>query len=184
MSTTEIEKTDAETLALQNSQGPGEDATGVGPGNFQYSKQHETHLLKVTRQESKLLLMVEPANAGRVFKDGDLTFGVEAIQWRNGDTLVTKTAQAAQSLTDAQTNYIYYDQAGGLQVNITGFPTPSAFPHIPLATILTAGGTFAYTDITDKRQSGMFAVSSGSSTGNIVCNENQVVCNENRVVTN
>ena len=177
----ETQLTDAEVLAIQALQAEGQDAAGAGPGGYQYSKQHETWLYKMTRQEHKLLTMAAAANVGRVFKDGDLTFGVEAIQWYNGSTLITKAEASAQGLTDNETNYIYYDQAGGLQVNITAFPDPATTPHIPLATILTASATYAYDDITDKRQAGFISIPGG--TYNPVCYENEIVCYENQIVT-
>ena len=124
--------------------------------------------------------MLETAAAGRVFKDGDLTFGVQAIEWYNGSVLVTKVAAAAQALTDDETNYIFYTAAGTLTVNITGFPTLSTTPHIPLATILTAGTTYAYTDITDKRQASFLNIARGH--GEIVCVDNDVICVDNEVV--
>jgi|TARA_R100001530_G_scaffold124107_1_gene92212 hypothetical protein len=154
----ETELTNTEVDAIQALQATGEQTAGAGPGGYQYSKQYETYLRKMTRQENKILTRFAPAAGGRVYKDGDLTFGVEAMEWLNGDTLVTKAEQTAQALTNAATNYIYYDAGGSLAVNITGFPTPSEFSHIRLATILTAGGTYAYDDITDKRQQGLVSV--------------------------
>lgn len=150
----ETQLTDAEVEAIQATQTSGESSAGAGDGAFQYALPNESYTKKMTRQEHKQLLMTYVANRGRVFQDGTLTFGVESIEWYNADAIVTKAAAAAQALTNNATNYIYYTQSGTLTVNTTGFPVPSVTPHIPLATILTASGTYAYGDITDKRQSG------------------------------
>ena len=133
----------------------------------------------IQRMQRVLTIAYLP-NELRVFKDGDLTFGVRSGRWFNGDDLVEPAQVDAQSLTNNQTNYIYYTSGGVLTVNITGFPVPTATPHIRLATVLTAAGTYAYTDITDYRGPNCFVVSGGSS--NIVCYENDVVCYENEVV--
>ena len=154
----EIQLTDAEVLTAQATQTAGEEAAGAGASAYQLSLPNETFPKKMTRQELKILLMAAVSDAGRVFKDGDLTAGVTALQWFNGDTLVTKAVVAAQALTNNQTNYIYYTASGTLTVNITGFPIPSVTPHIRLATILTAAGTYAYTDITDWRQAGFVGI--------------------------
>jgi len=44
-----------------------------------------------------------------------------------------------QALTDNQTNYVYLTAAGVLTINVTGFP---AAPHVPIATVAVAGGTY------------------------------------------
>jgi len=155
----ETQLTDDQVAAIQATQTAGQDAAGAGDGAYQISLPNEAYGTKMTRQEHKLLLQTAVANAGRVFKDGTITFGVEAIMWYNGDALVNKAAVGTQSLTNNQTNYIYYTASGTLTVNITGFPVPSVTSHLPLATIATGSasgagtsGTYAYTDITDKRQ--------------------------------
>jgi len=119
-------------------------------------------LLKVSRRAGDL----------RVFKDGDLTFGVRAGKWFNGDALIEKAELTEQSLTNNQTNYIYYTAAGALTVNTTGFPVPSVTPHIPLAAITTSAGDYDGRDasdggdITDCRAAALFTVQ-GSAAGNI-----------------
>ncbi len=161
----ETQLTDAEVLIIQATQTAGETADGAGDSAFQWSLPNETYPKKITRQEQKLLSMAAVSDAGRVFKDGDLTCGVTALQWFNGDTLVTKIAVAAQALANNDTNYIYYTASGTLTVNITGFPIPSVTPHIRLATILTAAGTYAYTDITDWRQAGFIGIIGAGAGG-------------------
>ncbi|MCK4625009.1 MAG: hypothetical protein KAV00_06850 [Phycisphaerae bacterium] len=138
--------TNAQAEALQN--------TTPSLQDFEYGNPGENYEHKGIRQQQRLLSMSAVSDAGRVFKDGALTYGVRAIQWYNGDTLVTKAQTDTQALTDDATNYIYYTVSGTLTKNTTGFPIPSVTAHIQLATILTASGAYAYTAITDKRQSG------------------------------
>jgi len=105
----------------------------------------------------------------RVFKDGDLTFGVRAGYFLDGDTLRTYAGADAQALTDDATNYIYLTSAGVLTVNTTGFPTPSATPHVRLATILTASSVYnADTSVTDYRSTSAFGVARGAGAQKFV----------------
>ena len=89
-------------------------------------------------------------------EDGDLEFSVRAGRHFDADGALASYAGAtAEALTNNQTNYIYLDEAGALQVNTTGFPTDEVL--WPLATILTAGGTYDLNaDITDYRGAAMF----------------------------
>lgn len=123
-----------------------------------------THRFKLFNWLARVLAFT--ANALRVYKDGDLTFGVRAGRYHNGDTAVNYAGAAAQALTNNQTNYIYLTASGTLTVNTTGFLTPSATPNIPLATILTAAGEYACDDITDYRSRALFAVLSGITAAN------------------
>ncbi|MCD4823585.1 MAG: hypothetical protein K8S55_03190 [Phycisphaerae bacterium] len=109
----------------------------------------------------RLLDVARRAGDLRVFKDGDLTFGVRAGRYLNGDTAVNYAGVSEQSLTNNATNYIYLTAAGVLTVNTTGFPTASATPHLPLATIVTAAGVYDHDDITDYRGRTMLTVCSG-----------------------
>ena len=102
----------------------------------------------------RLLNVARRAGDLRVCKDGDLTFGVRAGRFMDGSTARNYAGAAAQALTNNQTNYIYLTAGATLTVNITGFPDPDATPHVPLATILTAGGTYDFDDITDFSQAG------------------------------
>jgi len=105
-----------------------------------------------------LLLCFKRAGDLRVYKDGDLTFGVRAGLFLDGDTARNFSAVTAQSLTDDETNYIYITAAGTLTKNTTGFPNPSTTPHIPLATIVCASGEYDHDDVTDYRGRGMLGV--------------------------
>jgi len=120
------------------------------------------------RLTEKMLRMIKPAgNSLRVYQDGDLTFGVRAGHYYNGSTLVTYAGATAQALTNNLTNYIYLTAAGTLTKNTSGFPSPALTPHIPLATILTASGTYLYTAITDYRDRALFSVLDGMSAGDV-----------------
>jgi len=108
----------------------------------------------------RLLDVARRAGDLRVYKDdaGALKFGVRAGRFMNGDTPVDYAGASGQDLTDNATNYIYLTANGTLTVNTTGFPTPSAAPHIPLATIATGtasaagvAGEYDFEDITDYR---------------------------------
>ena len=139
--------------------------TTVASGIF-YMTQNEdpwfVSLMKmITRFEDVTALTAQL----RVYKDGDLTFGVTAGRFLNGDAAVSYSAAAAQALTDDATNYIYLTAAGALTVNTTGFPTPSVTPHVPLATIATGSasdagvsGEYNRIDIVDYRGHASFAL--------------------------
>ena len=107
------------------------------------------HYTAVYRMLYRLLTVARRAGDLRVFKDGALTFGVRPGRYADGDTLVDYAGAAAQALTNNATNYIYLTAAGELTVNTTGFPVPSTTPHIPLATIVTAGGDYDGRDVAD-----------------------------------
>ena len=92
----------------------------------------------------------------RVYKDGDLTFGVRAGRFCDGATIRDFAAASDQALTDNATNSIYLATGGTLVVSTAGFPSAGATPHIPLATIVTAGGAYSHADITDYRGRSMF----------------------------
>ena len=104
-----------------------------------------------------------------VYKDdaGDLKFAVRAGYFMNGDTLVSYAGAAAQTVTDAATNYIYLTAAGVLTVNTTGFPDPSTTPHVRLSTIVCAAGVYAHDDITDYRGTSMLSVLSSATAANL-----------------
>ena len=119
------------------------------------------HATDYKKEAIILRLLKDIPSTCRVFKDGDLTFGVRAGYFLDGDTVRTYSGASAQALTDDDTNYIYLTTAGVLTVNITGFPTPSETPHIRLATILTASSEYAHTDIVQYRSTAMLSPSRG-----------------------
>jgi hypothetical protein len=100
------------------------------------------------RWKEKVNRQLKTLEALRVFKDGDLTFGVRPGRYLNGDTAVNYAGATDQALTDDATNYIYLTAAGTLTVNTTGFPATS---HLPLATIVAADGEYDHDDMTDYR---------------------------------
>ena len=138
---TEIYPTDSELNALSGTSDAQQEVLFVTTGESPYYTSFYKmlyRLLDVSRRAGDL----------RVYKDGDLTFGIRAGAWLDGDTVVTKAEASAQSLTNNATNYIYYTSAGVLTVNTTGFP---GTPHIPMAQIVTSAGTYDLGDITDDR---------------------------------
>ncbi len=127
------------------------------------------------QMQYRLLDVARRAGDCRVYKDdgGALKCGGRAGRYLNGDTPVNYVGASDQSLTDNTTNYIYLTADGTLTVNATGFPTPSATPHLPLATIATgtasAGGVagqYAHEDITDYRGRAFLTVA-GSAVGSV-----------------
>ena len=107
-------------------------------------------------------ILEQNPDALRVYKDGDLTFGVKAGKYFNGDSQVSYSEATGQSLTDNSTNHVYLTAAGTLTVSTTGFPSPYETAHIRLATIVTSGGTYDHTDITSYRDTSSFQVSRGA----------------------
>ncbi len=111
------------------------------------------------RQRHRMLTILKLPNRLRVYKDGALTFGVRGGAIADGDTMHTFAGASDQALANGQTNYIYLRIAAGaptLTVNTTGFPSPSATPHVPLATIAPASGGYVADDIVDCRGRSVF----------------------------
>lgn len=105
--------------------------------------------------------MLAPVNQLRVYKDGDLTFGVRPGWVQSGDDAIEYAGAESQALTDDAVNSIYLTVSGTtltLHVSDSGFPTPSVTPHWPLATIATgnqsaaaSAGSYSHVDMTDHR---------------------------------
>lgn len=155
----ELYPTDSE---LNNLSGTNDGGQGVAYPTIFESPYYTTfykmlyRLLNVTRRAGDL----------RVYKDGDLTFGVRAGNYLNSDAAVTYSGSTEQSLTDDATNYIYLTATGTLTKNTTGFPIPSVTPHIRLATILTASGVYDIDDITDYRGTSFLSIA-GAAAGTL-----------------
>lgn len=66
----------------------------------------------------------------------------------------------AQSVTDDDTNYVYLDSSGTLQINVTGFPTEA---HIPLARVVASNG-----EVSSIHEERVLLASSSSSVGTCV----------------
>jgi len=163
---TELYPSDSDLNALSGTSDSGQGVLYVSTGESPYY----TNFYKMLY---RLLDVARRAGDLRVYKDGDLTFGVRAGMYLNADAAVSYAGAAAQALTDDATNYLYLTADGTLTKNTTGFPVPSVTPHIRLATIATGSasgagvsGEYAYTDITDKRKPGFLSVS-GNATANL-----------------
>jgi hypothetical protein len=92
----------------------------------------------------------------RVYKDGDLTFGVRAGAFMNGPAPVSFAGSAGVALANNAVNWIYLTAAGALTANQTGLPDPATTPHVPLASITTAAGAYAHADVADLRGRAMY----------------------------
>ena len=114
------------------------------------------------RMMYRLLNTCRRAGDLRVYKDGALTFGVKPGRWMNGDTQIDYAGASEQALTDDATNYIYLTADGTLTVATDAFPLPSVTPHIRLATIETADGTYDFADIDDHRGTAMISVATAT----------------------
>lgn len=109
----------------------------------------------------RLLDVARRAGDLRVYKDGELTFGVRGGRFHNGAGIVTCPGSAGNALTDNATNYIYLDASGSLVTSTTGMPAAATVPHIPLATVVATGGGYAIEDIDDLRGTAMYQCLSG-----------------------
>lgn len=77
--------------------------------------------------------------AGRVVASvSSLKIEVGSFKYDIGGVRGSYAGAVSQSVTDDDTNYVYLDDAGALQINITGFPTDVS--HIPLARVVCASG--------------------------------------------
>jgi len=111
------------------------------------------------RALAKLVRLAKvPGNSLRVYKDGDLTFGVRAGRFMDGATARDYAGATGESLTDDATNYVFLTPAAALTVNTTGFPST---PHVPLGAIETASGSYDHDDITDYRGRAVFQFAGG-----------------------
>lgn len=121
-----------------------------------------TYYTEFYRLLQRLLTMAKvPGNELRVCKDGDLTIEVRPGKIQIGGITHDYSGITGEAVTNNQTNYIYLtaaDLAAGNTVSqsTSAFPTDGTF-FIPLATVLTAGGDYAYTDITDYRGRALWA---------------------------
>ncbi len=114
------------------------------------------------RMLHRLLDVARRAGDLRVYKDGELTFGIRCGRFFDGDELREYPGSSGNALANNAENHIYLDAAGALHVSTGGFPPP-ATPHIRLATITTAAGGYTHADIGDRRGPAMFALSNGLS---------------------
>ncbi|MFB3894137.1 MAG: hypothetical protein ACE15C_19205 [Phycisphaerae bacterium] len=122
------------------------------------------------KMQQRLLEVARRAGDLRVFKDGELTFGVRAGRFMDGAIARAFAGAAAQALADNAVNYIYLTAAGTLVVNSSAFPSPADTPHIPLATVATGtasaagvAGKYDFADIVDYRGRAIYTVPSALS---------------------
>jgi hypothetical protein len=143
--------------------------TTVGPGMQLPADGTEPWLVDRTRLDLRIADALAVPTQLEVYKDGDLTYGVRPGRFMNGDTAVTYAGATGQALTNNATNYIYLNAAGILLKSTTGFPNPSNTTHVPLATIVTSGGTYSIDagHITDYRGRSMFRVLAGPTAANL-----------------
>jgi len=131
--------------------------TKDGGQEVQYPAIYETpYYTTFYKMVYRLLNVARRAGDFRVYKDGDLTFGVRAGKVSLGNSRLDFTGVAAQPLADNSINSIYLTTDGAVNVSTTGFPSVSTVPHIPVAIISTANGGYDFADITDIRGMSMF----------------------------
>ena len=157
----ELYPTDAELNDLSGTTDQEQEVLYIPTGQSPY---HTSFYKMVFR----LLNVCRRAGDLRVYKDGDLTYGVRAGYFLNGDAMVTYAGSTENALTNNADNYIYLTAAGTLTINTTGFPVPSVTPHIPLAKVTTSAGNYSINDgdIVDYRGLSLFGVC-GASTGSL-----------------
>lgn len=114
----------------------------------------------------RLLTVARRAGDLRVYKDGELTFGVRAGSFFDGSELRQYAGSTGNALTNNATSHVYLDAAGVLHVATDDFPAPSA-PHVRLATVTTSAGGYTHEDISDKRGAAMFSTTSGVSASQL-----------------
>jgi hypothetical protein len=149
----EIPLTDEQALALAGTTDP--------DTQFVYHTVGQaTYYLDGLRQRHRVLAILKTVNALRVYKTGDLTFAVRPGRFMDGAACVDYAGSTSLALANNQTSAIYLDAAGTLQVSTTGFPDATETPHLPLATITTAAGTYAHEDIVDYRGRCLFQIPS------------------------
>src|SRR6056297_2333687 len=109
----------------------------------------------------RLMDVARRAGDFRVYKDGDLTFGIRPGRLTDGDSVVEFGGATGQPLTDGVLNYIYLLPNGTIEVSTSSFPVPSVQPHLPLAKIATGAisqdslaGQYGLADIEDFRGRG------------------------------
>jgi hypothetical protein len=156
----ETELTAAQATAL--------DGTTDGETGFKYHAPGDANYYTEGQRQRQRLLTLAGAmgNRFRVYKDGVLTYGIRPGKLEYGDTTLSYAGSSGNALTDDATNYVWLYHSGGalaIGTSTSDFPNPSTTPHLPLATIVTASGGYAYTQITDFRQLGCFGLNSAAT---------------------
>jgi len=147
----EMYPSDTELAALSNTTDPEQEVLFIPTGESPYH-------ISFYKMQYRLLDVARRAGDLRVYKDGNLTFGVRAGLFMDGATVRSYAGSTGNVLTNNQTNYIYLTADATLTINTTGFPAAGTTPHIPLATILTAAGDYdPEDDVTDYRARSLYA---------------------------
>ena len=151
----ELYPSDSELAALSGTTDSEQEVLFIQTGESPY-------YLSFYKMLYRLLDVARRAGDLRVYKDGDLTFGVRPGRFMDGAHARQFAGATGQALTNNATNYIYLTaDTAELTVNTSGFPEPSQTPHVRLATIVTAAGAYSHTDITDLRGQAMFSAGAG-----------------------
>lgn len=151
---TERYPTDADLNALSGATDPEQEVLFLPIGESPYHTSFYKmlyRLLDVSRRAGDL----------RVYKDGDLTFGVRPGRWMNGQAEVVYAGSEGNALDNNLDNHVYLLPDGTLATNTIGFPDPVDQPHLPLAKITTSLGTYAHDDITDLRGRALYRPCAG-----------------------
>ncbi|MGC9455374.1 MAG: hypothetical protein ACP5HU_10995 [Phycisphaerae bacterium] len=156
---TELHPTDAELNALSGTVDAEQEVPFLTIGESPY-------YTSFYRMLYRLLDVARRAGDLRVFKDGELTFGVRAGSFFDGAELRQYAGSGGNALTNNATNYIYLDGAGTLHVATDEFPPPST-PHVRLATVTTSAGAYTHEDISDRRGAAMFSTTSAVSAAQL-----------------
>ena len=115
----------------------------------------------------RLASAVKAANQLRVYKDGELSFGVRPGRASRGAAQYPYAGCAGRPLADNQTSCVYLTiGAGVLELQVADeFPDAAVVPHLPLATLDTGtaslagvSGRYDHEDITDLRGAAMMRV--------------------------
>ena len=141
---TELYPTDAELTDLSGQADAEHDVLYPAIGESPY-------YVSFYRMLYRLLDTARRAGDLRVFKDGELTCGIRPGRFMDGDLPRSFAGAADVALTDNAANAVYLTAEGSVTVSPAGFPDPSTTPHLPLATITTAGGAYDFSDIEDHR---------------------------------
>ncbi len=154
---TEIYPTDAELNDLSGTTDSEQEVLFIPTGESPYyTSFYKTlfRLLDVSRRAGDL----------RVYKDGDLTFGVRSGRFMDGLTEVIYGGESDKELTNNEANSIYLWNDGGtatVSVSTSGFPDQAIARHIPLAVITTSGGGYDVVDnLSDRRAPGIWRLPS------------------------
>lgn len=150
---TEIYPTDAELNNLSGTTDVEQEVLFIPTGESPYYTSFYKMLFR-------MLDVARRAGDLRVYKDGDLTFGVRPGRFMDGMTEIVYSGESGKALTNNETNSVYLWNAGGtatVSASTSGFPAQTTTRHIPLAVITTSGGNYdVIDDLSDRRAPGIW----------------------------